>query len=136
MLEVFLSMVDNLGFLFGVFCFLCIMASAVAIIGYFSTFDENMDKCIHLREPLLKLSKILPFIAIVFALLAAFPTPDDLFKVRIGLIKYQLASPENVNTIINKGDKAIDEFGESLSRILKKVEDKYLPEQNKNKGDK
>jgi hypothetical protein len=48
-------------------------------------------------------------------LLALIPSVDDLWKVRIGLIKLELASPENIQ-------KSTDE----ITRIAKKLECKYL----------
>lgn len=52
------------------------------------------------------------FVSLPFAML---PTIDDIWRVRIGLIKLQLASPEN----LQKGADVIE-------RIGKKLECKYL----------
>lgn len=51
----------------------------------------------------------------VFSLLTCIPDVDDLVKVRIALIKYQLASPGNVK-----------EATDTIERIGKKLECKYL----------
>lgn len=60
------------------------------------------------------IKRILVFLC-VGILLAALPSIDDLWKVRIGLIKYQLASPENIS-------KGVDE----INRISKLLECKYI----------
>jgi len=52
---------------------------------------------------------------IIFGLLSAVPTIDDIWKTRIALIKFRLASPENVN-------KGVDE----IARIARKLECKYI----------
>jgi hypothetical protein len=54
-------------------------------------------------------------VGVVCAVLACMPSIDDLWKTRIALIKFHLASPENV-------EKATDE----IARIGKKLECKYL----------
>lgn len=54
-------------------------------------------------------------IFMVSGAISALPNIDDLWKVRIGLIKLQLASPENVQ----KGADVIERLG-------KKLECKYL----------
>lgn len=70
--------------------------------------------------------KALKWMLIALALLlplACVPSIDDLWKVRIGLLKFHLASPENVG-------KATDE----IARIGKALECKYLNSNCEEKG--
>ncbi len=53
--------------------------------------------------------------ALIFGALACIPTPNDLWHARIALVKFELASPENVK----KGTERID-------AIAKALECKYL----------
>lgn len=50
------------------------------------------------------------FYALIFLPILFFPTIDDIWRVRIGLIKIQLASPEN----IQKGADVIERIGQKL----------------------
>lgn len=47
---------------------------------------------------------------LVFGFLCTIPSLDDLWKVRINLIKFQLASPEN----LQKATETIERIGEKL----------------------
>lgn len=58
--------------------------------------------------------KIIPFF-LFLCLLSGLPSVEDLWKVRIGLIKLELASPENLS-----------KSSEVIERIGKKLECKYL----------
>lgn len=53
--------------------------------------------------------------AVICLLLSCFPSPEDLWKTRIGLIKYELASAEN-----------IVKASETIERIGRKLECKYI----------
>lgn len=69
----------------------------------------------------LEIKTIKPFVIkyviaiLFFGAIACVPSVDDLWRVRIGLIKLQLASPEN----IQKGADVIE-------RVAKKLECKYV----------
>lgn len=107
-IELALASIENLRPFFG------ILTGAVgfALIPYIATQDEignGFDKFRHLYPRV-----FLP-IAFVSLILAGFPSAEDLWKVRIGLIKLELANPEN----IKKGS-------EEIARIAKKLECKYL----------
>ena len=73
--------------------------------------DGDGDVAKYLRK---NLKWLIPT-AIGVGLLACLPTVDDLWRVRVGLIKYSLASPEN----LREGKDAIE-------RVAKKLECKYL----------
>jgi hypothetical protein len=61
------------------------------------------------------------FILFAFSLLVVLaPTLDDVVKMRISLIKYQLSSPQNVQSGID-----------TINRIGKELENKYLKDDNK-----
>lgn len=61
------------------------------------------------------------FILFTFSLLVVLaPTLDDVVKMRISLIKYQLLSPQNVQSGID-----------TINRIGKELENKYLKGDNK-----
>ncbi len=76
--------------------------------GYGSLKDDE-------KKSFLGFFKVIAGIAIVFAPLAVVPSPDDLFHIRLGMLKYTMASPENVT----KGMAEIE-------RIAAKLECKYL----------
>jgi len=59
--------------------------------------------------------RVVVTVTAVFAVFTCIPTLDDLWRIRIALVKYELASPENVQ-------KAT----ETIERIGKKLECKYL----------
>jgi hypothetical protein len=73
------------------------------------------------------LSRALLITFVPLLLLSAVPTVDQLFQIRLGLIKFELASPENVKL----GVAAIEE-------VAKKLECKYLgcPEAQKSEPEK
>jgi hypothetical protein len=76
-------------------------------------FNDKDEESLNARMPKIR-SKLIAWI-IVSAVVTCVPTIDDLWKVRIGLIKYQLASSENVQTGVD-----------TIERIGKKLECKYL----------
>ena len=76
------------------------------------TNDDESKRFKGLSKFIFKYTSIAMFICAPFALI---PDTDDLWKIRIGIIKLQLASPKN----LEKGT-------EEISRIAKKLECKYL----------
>lgn len=60
-------------------------------------------------------TKRLVMVSVVAALLACVPTLEDMWRVRIALVKYDLAAPENVKAAT-----------ETIERIATKLECKYL----------
>lgn len=74
--------------------------------------DKNESKYI---KWMIKASFYFFIFWIFFQLIIYIPSPEDLWKVRLNLIKYRLASPQNVN----QGVKQIQD-------IADKLEKKYL----------
>lgn len=64
-------------------------------------------------------AKILGGIALVSSLIGCIPSVDDLWKIRIGMIKLELTSPETLS-----------QAKETIERIGVKLECKYLGGQN------
>ena len=93
----------------------------VAIPHCLSEFDYNYNKEKREKDQIQTkiyskfIVKYLIILVIVFAPFALIPDTDDLWKIRIGFIKLQLASPKNL-------EKGTEEIG----RIAKKLECKYL----------
>lgn len=120
-IEIVLAFVSNLTCLFVISAVVSAFASIVLIILMAIKMDEatwksNPTETIRIKEVYASLAfkKALPAFFISIAL-ACIPSVNDIWKVRIGLIKLQLASPEN----IQKG-------AEEITRIGKKLECRYL----------
>jgi hypothetical protein len=104
-LEIVLAVLQNLS---------CIACVAGVILSFFVVLFYAMgfsDGCEELKANARRLVKPL----IVCIVIAVIPSPNDLWKVRVALIKLQLASPENIES----GVKRINE-------ISKELECKYL----------
>ena len=108
-LEILWAWADNFGFGFFLIAMSC--GTAAGLLFAFSLEDLKGKSCFF------GLAGSLGFftVFVISAALAALPGPEKLWKVRIGLIKLQLASPEN----IQKGADVIE-------RIGAKLECKYL----------
>lgn len=138
-LEILLALLSNLS---GVCAFLSVILGIIAIISIASMiFTDNEVKLIedkpkpedfdsnNLRKLRVYLNKarliknysITLFILTLFIAIA--PSPFDLWKIRISLIKLELSSPENVKSSV-----------EEISRIGKKLECKYLGCETKEKS--
>lgn len=87
----------------------------LAFVFYFVSMSRSFSEEERMNDSSLALVKISAVVLLIVSPFAAIPSVDDLWKVRIGLIKLQLASPEN----IQKGSEVIE-------RIGKKLECKYL----------
>lgn len=92
-----------LGFMFLLFYLVLILMMPILI-------DDPV-----VREHLIKNRKKLILFFVVCLCFSLLPSTEDIWKVRIGLIKFQLASPENIK-------KGTDE----IAVIAKKLECKYL----------
>lgn len=130
LLEVALSVLKSVSF----DCAVCgIISLAITIIAmfikigsahYLKCYDDKKayfwkenEASLELANAALKYS--IP-LTLIFSFIGLAPTADDLWKVRISLIKLELASPENVK-------KSVIE----ISRIAEKLECKYLGCDNK-----
>lgn len=115
MIELSLAFLANLKYFF------IFMASGTAVffivdaIANGAAIDSNPQiEDAKKREFKKRLPKTIA-IMIVFSLLACVPDINDLWRIRISLIKYELASPDNVK-------KATEE----IEHLAKKLEEKYL----------
>lgn len=109
MLEFFLAWAGSIRESLQLICFFLGFAAGVSAFGWLMIDDFSSDS--KLAPTCKKLS--LWFLVTLF--FCSFPTIDDLWKVRIALIKYRLASPENVQ-------KGADE----IASIAHKLECRYL----------
>lgn len=105
MTEFLVAFWTNVFFIFGIAGVGVIAWSLIARVGP----TERGESFWH---PMLPWKILAGFLLIAIANL---PTADDLWKVRVSLIKYHLASPENVQKGV-----------ETIERIGKKLECKYL----------
>ena len=112
MLELVLATLENVkhlvGFGFGAAAFFCLISWAMIAGASFSDRDERNAQ--EAKQRFFKVIKWAPILVITI-----IPSINDLWEIRISLIKYQLASPQNVQ----KG-------AEEIGRIAKKLECKYL----------
>lgn len=97
------------GILFGVIYFVLVLVTETS---YTVGEEEKNKKKIY--SFLIFIKKLLFYIAPI-SLFLAFPSPEDLWKVRINLVKYELASPKNVN-----------QGAQKIQEIADKLEKKYL----------
>lgn len=105
MIEFLLALIENISVASQVILVFGTIVVALISFGCFLEMGQPPTK--HWR-------RLSPW-AILLICLSIIPHPEQLWKVRISLIKYQLASPEN----IQQGAAAITE-------IAKKLECKYL----------
>ena len=101
---------DNLTVFFFILGVVAVVASG---FGIAMANEENSSE----REAALGRSLMAKFIpaAIVCIVLATIPGPESMWKVRVGLMKLELASPENVKAV-----------GGHVEEIVKALECKHL----------
>lgn len=118
-LEFFLGMAYNLKWAFNIIAFISILGLTATTIAVCITHGEEKDGKPTCGPTERKMARKLWLLAAFFLLFSIIPAsvPDvnDLWKIRIGMIKLQLASPENVE----KG-------AAEIIRIGKKLECRYL----------
>jgi hypothetical protein len=120
-IEILLGFADNIHGGFVVLFVLASIALVGAGIALIVTHDEHGCDDNDRKVSRLVFTFVFPS-WIIISLIAAMPTVDDLWKVRIGLLKLQLASPENVQ----KG-------AEEIARIAKQLECSYFKCQSEDK---
>lgn len=114
-IEFFLAAALNVQWIFVVMAFITTAAWVIGLICMMAMSDEDSgaseaDKAVARRIVVTGLILWFPSV-----LLTSVPDVNDLWRVRIGMIKLQLASPENVE----KG-------AQEIIRIGKKLECRYL----------
>ena len=94
-----------------------ILAGVVAVIfiAFFFCGDGYVQQADKDKAATRQNFKVVLIITALTAPLAVIPTPEELFKIRLGMLKYTMASPENVQ-------KGMDE----IQRVAAKLECKYL----------
>lgn len=119
--EFLLAYWDNLRV---VMVFATVIAVCISLVAFIIRVNvrDNWDMCYDRVKEGAKKPAFLPVlsasffvVAIVTSLIAALPTANDLWHVRIALVKYELASKENL-------DKAVDH----IDTLGKALECKYL----------
>lgn len=99
-------------------CAILVTLYFVVVVSIFVTVGPSGDD---LKKGLSRAFKLLPIVIVLF-MGTIIPSPKDLLKIRLGLIGFELVSPENVK-------KGSDE----IEKIIKKLECKYLEECEKDK---
>lgn len=109
MLEFILAFLNNLEIL----CFIFGLGFLIfSTISFFIMVDNcSFEK----RDEIFKLLKRRLILTSLVFLFTTIPGPNEMFKMRIALIKYQLASPENIKAST-----------ETITRIAHELECKYL----------
>lgn len=112
--EIFILLSDKLSGSFMWLCTVFVVAMLVCVPVFLVNLNEgNEGEKIAFKT--IKCFISFGFIATFFFILSATPKAEDLFRVRLALLKWELASPENVN-------KGVEE----IQRIAKKLECKYI----------
>lgn len=104
MLEIILAWVNNLSVV-------CEIAAGIAFIAslviWLNWLVDCAATCSPKPKPKLKGCYIL---TASLALMATIPAPDQWWHIRIALIKFQLASPENVKAGVERINRIADEL--------------------------
>ena len=119
MSEFILSYVENIKntlIMLGIFwAGFVVISYAIARDDTFTVYESEKEKKTKARGVSFLRAKYTLMALPIYILIVCVPSMDDIWKTRIALIKYNLASPENIN-------KASDE----IVKIGKKLECKYL----------
>ena len=108
-MEILLAVLSNVKVLLIFAAILLGIAATVGLMGW--SIEDNWRT----DSRWARSAKNAAIAAAVAALLACVPTVHEVWEVRIALVKYELASPENVQ-----------QAAETIERIGKKLECKYL----------
>lgn len=112
-LEILLATFGNMKDLFLLLAIICFVSLLGTVVYYLIAWSEDADeKTLKTCKSVLKI--FLP-LTVLLSFVCCLPSVEDLWKVRLGLLKLELANPANVQ----KG-------AEEISRIAKKLECKYL----------
>lgn len=114
-LEFLIAISSNLHAVMGVFSVLLGIATIVMIIASVVASAEaarysDSERSKAQAALLGKITKRVTTIFVLTLVLAMIPDVDEIWKVRISLIKFQLASPQN----LEKGTEAIERIGKVL----------------------
>lgn len=114
-LELLLALLENIKSIFMAIGIICIvmLAFAVSVLG--NAIEQYGEESKKMKAFSIKLFKYFGITGFICFIVVSIPNVKDLWEVRIGLIKLELASPEN----IQKGS-------EEIIRLGKKLECKYL----------
>jgi hypothetical protein len=110
-LEFLLAWATELHGVVVVFALAAVAALVIGIVGRFITNDISFSTRGLFIKPM---DKVL-MLAVGLSFLTTIPTVDSLWRVRVGLLKLELASPENVKAL-----------GGHIEEVVKKLECKHL----------
>lgn len=118
-MELILAALENLKIFFIAACFASSLASILYAIRIFAELsvdlkyggEKEADKYASAKKTFFRIT----WLPVIFGALICIPTINDLWKVRIALIKYHLAAPDNFK-----------QTTDTIERIGKKLECKYL----------
>lgn len=120
-MEIFYATVLNMK---GMAIFLAVISLLLAAAAIAIHSSIETDKILEKDDS--PIPKTLLYVALVFGctfwmciLFTLVPSPKDLWEVRIGLLKYNVVSQENIEKFVREGMPAIE-------RITKKLECQYL----------
>lgn len=127
MLDFFLATLVNIKGVSGVFFWVAIIANIVTIIWFFCMLEENSvtDKD---WEKWRRWKKLWIVVTLVLVPFKAIPNMEELWHVRINMLKFHAVSPSNVEAFAKNGMPHIE-------RVAKKIECKFLgcPDDEKEK---
>ena len=110
LLEFLLGLGQNISFFAWLIGLLFTVISIFTIIAWVNMPSDDKD-----RGKVLATFRYCFPIAMVLILVGSIPTVDNLWKIRVGLIKFQLAAPENIKAGV-----------ETIERIGHKLECQYI----------
>ena len=111
-LEIGIAILMNLSELAGIIVIMGIIGSIFSGGSFLMHKDLGEERSAAGALQFLKVAALVTLLTLPVAL---FPSIDDVWKVRVGLLKLELASPENIKS-----------GAEEISRIAKKLECKYF----------
>lgn len=123
-IEILIAFLMNVKGLFIGFALATGIGTLVSAIGSLVLANERPDapERIFVR----KAFKWLAPIFVACGLVACVPDVDDLWKVRVGLIKLELSSPENIKALVNP--ETIEKGKDLIGKIGNDVYCKYVPD--------
>lgn len=121
-LEFIVAYLSNLKVLFTILAVVTGIGGGIVTIMAFVATAENDHAAPYVRT----LAKWLVSLFLVTGLVACAPDIDDIWKVRVGFIKFQLASPENIQAIVNPEN--ITKAKEIIASIGQDVYCKHVPD--------
>lgn len=113
-IELVLALISNIKTLVGISALVLGAMNMLIFVGYMMSREEHHDADMNACK---KIAKVSIPLFIICCLLSCIPDVDELWHVRVAMIKLTLASPENVKLGVDH-----------IDLIAKNLECKYLNE--------